>query len=137
MNAQNGPCAHFSYDDDVVISLDYQKLGDDARVSFIWKLFDMNDSLLFATSTMFRKSHLSEPVSPRGLYNEQTVIPKNFLNTGRFHLTLACIVDNRIIDTFHRCASFEVVQSKWMMTEPWSRIPAAILNNFKWEKIRK
>ncbi len=135
---ENGKvCDLFTYDDEIKISLDYRLNQTGVNISFVWKLFDMNESLLFASSPVFDEKYESILDQPNIKINEVTVLPRRFLNTGRYNLTLVCIQNNQLIATYHRMLGFEVQQSSWMLEEPWANIPAPILHNFSWKKNNK
>lgn len=122
----------FGYDDEIRISLNYEKKRKGVAVSFIWKVFDMTDNLLLATSPMFAANYASKNIDGKGLFSEQTVIPAQFLNTGRYYLTLVPTMDKQTISTLHRLKTLDVQHDDWMLHEPWAHISAPIMHNFPW-----
>lgn len=129
----NEPCRHFSYQDEITVQMAYEQFNDGVALSFVWKLFDMNDNMLLASSPLFRKERDKSSLG-KGCYSESTVIPAHFFNTGRYYWSLVCTSGGAVIDTYHSLISFEVEQDEWMTTESWSNIPAPILRPFKWSR---
>ncbi|MBI1286614.1 MAG: ATP-binding cassette domain-containing protein [Flavobacteriales bacterium] len=125
----------FLHSNEIVIKINYTKLLDRGRLTFIWKLFDLNDVMFMASSPLFdRKMRVAE--MPRGKYEETTIIPGNFLNTGRYYLSVICGLDGHPISTYHSILAFTVVLDEWMLKERWSTIPSPIIKNFDWNRIR-
>ncbi|MDC0304010.1 ABC transporter ATP-binding protein [Flavobacteriales bacterium] len=122
----------FSYDDEIIIEIEYECLSSDASIAFIWKLFDMNDSLMIATSPMFSKDYVAPKHKLNSVIIEQLKFPAGFLNIGKYYLTMIASVDKTMIDTHHHLLSFEVVLDEWMENETWASIPAPILHAFEW-----
>jgi ABC-type polysaccharide/polyol phosphate transport system ATPase subunit len=124
----------FMYDDEIIIEIEYECLSSVSSIAFIWKLFDMNDSLMIATSPMFAKSYVAHESDLRTVRIEQTKFPSCFLNTGKYYLTMTATADKTIIGTHHHLLSFDVVLNEWVMNETWASIPAPVLHAFEWEK---
>lgn len=125
----------FMYDNEIGISIKYKQLVDDAEISFILKLFDMNDSLLVTSAPDFKKDNDgSMRDATSGFYEERSLIPSNFLNVGRYYLTLTIGVNNNYLETVDRVLHFDVEQNDWMVERIWSNIPSPILTSFEWEK---
>lgn len=124
----------FFSSDSIRLVLRYEKLNDHGDLSFIWKLFDMNDAMLFATSPLFDENYGSDENTSAQVREEVTVLPKYFLNTGRYYLSLVCGIDRKPIATYHSVLSFSVQQDTWIRNESWSAIPAPILHKFEWQR---
>jgi hypothetical protein len=120
----------FMYDDEIRINLSYMKKQTGVSISFIWKVFDMNDVLVLASSPMFSPSYNPVFTDETGQITQQTIIPPLFLNQGRYYLTLVCGVDNEVKGTLHRQMMFDVYQNDWVQKEAWANISSAILHNF-------
>jgi ABC-type multidrug transport system ATPase subunit len=124
----------FSSGDSIRFYLKYDKLTNEGDLSFIWKLYDMNDAMLFATSSLFDEGSSTSENTLQNSIIEITTLPKYFLNTGKFYLSLICGVDRRPIATYHYVLTFDVKQDEWMTKESWCDIPAPILHKFDWNR---
>lgn len=130
---EHGPV--FFYDDEIQIVLNYNLLVQGMAVSFIIKVYDINDELLLTTAPVFNKE---APEGERsflvGSYEEKTTIPRNFLNVGRYYLTLMVGIDYELVHAHDRILHFDIEQSEWTKGRTWANIPSPILTSFKWEK---
>lgn len=124
----------FYSSDSIRLVLRYEKLNDQGDLSFIWKLFDMNDAMLFATSPLFDENYGSDENTSAQISEEVTFLPRYFFNTGRYYLSLVCGIDRKPIATYHSVLSFNVQQDEWMRKESWAALPAPILHKFEWQR---
>lgn len=122
----------YGYDDEIRIVIKYVKKRTGVAAAFIWKVFDMTDNLLLATSPMFAPDYTSKNLDKKGRFSEQTIIPAQFLNTGRYYLTLVPTLNKQSVSTFHRLKILDVQHNDWMLNEPWAHISSPILHNFPW-----
>lgn len=127
----------FSYDDQIHISLKYRRLTNVGRVAFMWKLFDMNETQLFATSPLFSPEFTLDFDDDECLCSETVTIPAQFLNMGKYFLTLVPTFNITILKAYHRVIDFEVYHSDWMSSEPWSAMPTPIIHKFDWRKSKE
>lgn len=132
LNSERVQCSTFEFDDEIYLELGFFNKLQDSDLYFIWKLFDMNDNLLLATSPMFRGAMSDGNKRKTGDYLETTKLPARLLNNGQYYFTLVSSINKSPGGTYHRLVHFDMIHSKWMMDEEWPRITAPILHYFPW-----
>lgn len=133
VNELSERCERFFSSDSINLKIQYQQFNEEDDIAFIWKLFDMSDNMLLATSPIFDRSYNKDTDNRNEEFLETTTFPPYFLNTGKFYLSLVCSVNRKTVQTFHALLNFTVEQDEWMTKENWSRIPAPILHSFRWK----
>ncbi|MGE0636371.1 MAG: polysaccharide ABC transporter ATP-binding protein [Bacteroidia bacterium] len=123
----------FFHDDEIMIHLKYRKKTDKSSLVIAIELFDMNDVMILCDSECFREGYIYQE-QPAGEYELAMIIPKSFLNSGHYYVTLMAGegIKKIVTGTWHNLIGFEVVQNEWMKKEPWSGIPASLMPKFNW-----